>query len=81
MFYAMEVKREGGNEDRAFSGWAQSPWKQTATEVKESSDGLHQTFPWLFSLKPPKGIKCSDFISLLIPHFPCSGPQFMDADK
>ena len=35
MFYAMEVKREGGNEDRAFSGWAQSPWKQTVTEERK----------------------------------------------
>lgn len=35
MFYAMEVKREGGNEDGAFSGWAQSPRKQRVTEVRK----------------------------------------------
>lgn len=31
-------------------------------QSKESSNGLNQTFPWPFSLKPPKRIKCSHFI-------------------
>lgn len=39
----MEVKREGGNEDRAFS----EPPERESHQSKESSDGLHQTFPWL----------------------------------